>query len=890
MSLRLIRAWFRRVAGLFAKSGRDRELSAEMESHIQLHVEESLRAGMTLTQAKREAFMKLGGIEQTKENYRERRTLPFLEVLLQDVKFGARMLRKNPGFTVVAVLTLALGIAANAIIFTLVSAVLYRRPPVADPDTLMVVYGTRAQSFRTDINAVSAPNYFTWKRSNQVFSEVAATDPYASSNLTGEGEPERVSSMRVTANYFSVVGVAPELGRAFAAGEDQPGHNHVLILSHDLWERKFGSDATIIGNTVRLNGEQCTVVGVMPRRFQMMSFRTQTWIPLVLDESQQSKAARENRSLYLFARRNAGVSAEQAQANVRLLGTIAAKSFPETENGWGANALTLQEYLIRDFNAGPAFVILLSAVGFVLLIACANIAGLLLARATGRSKEMAVRIAIGAGRMRVVRQLMTEACLIAVLGSGAGLALALAGNRVMHAAISFNEAIQLLQWKIDSRVLLFTSAICVSSALIFGLAPALKAWAVEVFPTLKSDSTTISAGRKKNRMRGVLVAGEVALAVTLLSGAGIFIKEIIEGAQRGVGFEPAHVLTAQITLPDSRYKEPAKQMAFFRELVTRLEAAPGVTSAAFASVLPATAPDRFSFRLKGQENLPRGERAVARYFVVSPDYFRTTETTVLSGRAFSEQDDAKSPAVAIVSEKFATQFFPKGDALGSLVLIDSGDAAEGKWRLIIGIVRNVKSWPLQLSDDPEMYEAYAQHPLQEMAVILRAAGDPNQLGPGLRQAVWSIDADQPVGSVISFSDLLSKEASGDFIMSTLMATFGLLALTLAGVGIYGLVAFTVGQRSQEIGIRVALGAEKRSIVSLVLGDGMKLALLGLALGMSCAFPLPRLFASLIQDFRVSGGWVFLVVPVLIVTVSLLACIVPARRAARVDPIVALRYE
>jgi putative ABC transport system permease protein len=468
--------------------------------------------------------------------------------------------------------------------------------------------------------------------------------------------------------------------------------------------------------------------------------------------------------------------------------------------------------------------------------------------------------------------------------------LALAGNRVMHAATSFNEAIQLLQWKIDWRVLLFTAAICVSSALIFGLAPALKAWAVEVFPTLKSDSTTISAGQKKNRMRGVLVVSEVALAVTLLSGAGIFIKEIIEGAQRGVGFEPKHVLTARITLPESRYKEPVKQIAFFRELVARLEAVPGVTSAAIASVLPATGPDRFSFRLKGQENLARGERAVARYFVVSPDYFRTTETTVLSGRAFSEQDDAKSPAVAVVSEKFAAQFFPKGDALGSLVLIDSGDAVEVQWRLIIGIVRNVKSWPLELTDDPEMYEAYAQHPLQEMAVMLRTGGDPNQLGPGLRQAVWSIDADQPVGSVISFPELLSKEASGDFIMSSLMATFGLLALILSGVGIYGLVAFTVAQRSQEIGIRVALGAEKRSIFSLVLGDGMKLALLGLALGMSCAFPLPRLFASLIQDFRVSGGWVFLVVPVLIVSVSLLACYVPARRAARVDPIVALRYE
>lgn len=849
-----------------------------------------MRAGMSLERARREALMKLGGVEQTKENYRERRGLPFLEVALQDLRFAARMLRKNPGFTLIAVLTLALGIAANAIIFTLVSAVLYRRPPVSDPDTLMVVYGTSAQSFGANLNAVSAPNYFTWKKANQVFSDMAAADPYFSSSLTGEGEPERVSSARVTANYFSVVGVAPEFGRAFAAGEDQPGHNHVLILSHDLWERKFGADPSVIGKTVHLNGEPCMVVGVMPQRFRIMAFLAQTWIPLVLDESQQSKPARENRSLYLFARRKMEISIEQAQADVRLLGTIAAKSFPETENGWGANTLTLQEYVIRDFNAGPAFVILLSAVGFVLLIACANIAGLLLARATSRGKEIAVRIAIGAGRMRLVRQLMTEAFLIAVLGAGTGLAVTLAGNRVMHAATSFNEAMKLVEWNVDWRVLLFTSAICVSSALIFGLAPALKARAVEVFPILKNDSTNVSAGKKRSRMRNVLVAGEVTLAVVLLSGAGIFIKEIIEGTQRGVGFEPEHLLTAQVTLPDARYKEPAKQIAFYRDLAASLEALPGATSAAITSVLPATGADRFTFRLKGQENLPRGERGRARYFVVSPGYFRTIETTVHSGRAFSEQDDAKSPAVAIVSEKLASQFFPKGDALGSLILIDSADAAEGQWRQIVGVVRNVKNWPLQFSDDPEIYEPYAQHPLQEMAVMVRGAGDPNKLAPGLRQTVWSIDADQPIGSVTSMTDILSREAAGDRIMGALMGTFGVLALILAGIGIYGLVAFTVGQRSQEIGIRVALGAEKKTILGMVLGDGMKLGLLGLALGMSCALPLPRLFESTFQDFRVSGGWVFLVVPALIGSVTLLACYIPARRASRVDPIVALRYE
>lgn len=886
-----LRAWFSRFAGIFNKGRRDRELSAEMDSHLQLHIEDNLRAGMSPQQARRGALLKLGGVEQTKENYRERRGLPVVEVLLQDLRFGARMLRKNPGFTLVAVLTLALGIAANATIFSFVSAVLYRRPPVDDPDRLMVVYGTSAaQTFGANLNPLSAPSYFSWKRENQVFSDLAAAEPYDSVNLTGKTEPERIAAIRVTANYFSVLGVAPELGRTFAAGEDQSGHDHVVILDHRFWERKFGSDPNLIAKTIRLNGEDYTVIGVLPQRFKIMSFQAQVWMPLVLNEAQQSAAARGNRSLYLFGRRKPGVSLEQAQANFRTLGTLAAQTFPESENDWGANSVTLQEYLILDFNAGPALVILLCTVGFVLLIACANIAGLLLARATGRTKEMALRIALGAGRMRVVRQLMTEASLIAALGALAGLGLALGGQWLLQMALSFNEAVKMLEMRIDWRVLAFTSAISLFSALLFGLAPALKTWAVEVFPTLKNDSATVSSGKTKNRARSVLVAGEVALAVVLLSGAGIMIKGIAEGLRKSLGFEPQHLLTAQITLPDSHLKEPGKQMEFYRELTERLEAVPGAKSAAITTVLPATGADKIAFRLKGQEDIPAGERSRARHFVVSSHYFETTQTELISGREFSEADDAKAPAVAVVSEEFVKQFFPKGDALGKQLLIDSGDAAANQWREIVGIVRNVKNWPLQFADDPEIYEPYRQHPAGEMAVIVRGSGEPNALAPGLREAVWAIDAEQPIGSIVSMPELLTNETAGDRIMGTLMATFGALALLLAGIGIYGLVAFTVGQRSREIGIRVALGAEKQNILRMVIRDGMKLALIGIAIGMAGALPLPRAFGSLLQDFHITGGWMFVAVPVVIGGVALLACYVPARRAARVDPIVALRYE
>jgi predicted permease len=889
--MRWIRALLTRLGGLFNKGRREHELTAELESHLAMHIEDNLRSGMSRAQARREAIMKLGGVEQTKENYRQRRGLPLLEVFYQDLRFGARMLRKNPGFTLVAVLTLALGIAANSTIFSFVSAVLYVKPPVSDPDRLAVVYGlSPIHMWGAGLYPVSAPNYFTWKHENQVFSELAASNPYNSLNLTGDGDPERVSAVRVTANYFSVLGASPELGRTFAAGEDHEGYNHVVVLSHRLWERKFGSDPSLIGKAVRLNNERYTVIGVMPLQFRLMSFQGEVWIPLVLNESQQSAAARQERNLYLFGRLKAGVTLEKAQASVKTLGALAAKNFPETDNGWEANSLSLQEYMIRDFNAGSAFILLLSAVGLVLLIACANISGLMLARATARSKEMAVRIAIGAGRTRLVRQLMTEALLIAVLGACVGLALTLVGERVMQAALSFNDAVKLLELKTDWRVVSFTSAIAVFSALLFGLAPALKARSVEIFATLKNESATVSSSKKKNRLRSVLVASEVALAVVLLSGAGILIQGIVEGMRRNMGFDPQRILTAQITLPESRYKEASAQIQFYRELASRLSSMPGAKSAAITSVLPGAGPEEIPFRLRGQENLPAGELPHARYCVVSTHYFEASATTIIAGRDFSAADDAHAPLVALVSQKLAEQFFPQGDALGSQIRIDSADHTTNPWRTIVGIVQNVKGWPLRSIDDPEIYEPFEQHPMAEAAVMVRAIGDANSLAPGLREAVWSIDRDQPIGEVMSLPDILENEVAGDKIMGKMMGTFAVFALALSGIGIYGLVAYTVGQRRQEIGIRVALGAGKQTILRLVIMDGLKLTLIGVAFGIIFALPLPRAFGSLFQDYHISGGWIFLSVPVLITGAAMLACYLPARRASRVDPIVALRYE
>jgi len=530
------------------------EMDAELRFHIEAAAEDLVRGGVPPQEALRRARVEFGGMERTKEECRESRGVSLLDALVQDARYGLRMLRKNPGFTAIAVFTLALGIAANSTIFSFVSAVMFRKPTVSDPDRLMVVYGTNpTHLWGTIQNPVSAPNFFTWKRENRVFSDVAAADAFETANLTGQGEPERVSAKRVTANYFSILGVSPALGRTFAAGEDQSGNDHVVVLSHELWERRYGSDPKVVGATVRLDGENHTVIGVMPASLLLPAFQAQLWRPLILNPAQQSAAARENRNLFLFARLKPGVSTNQAQADIGALGRLAAEAFPEAEKSWGAATLTLQEFTIQVFGFGPVWVMLMCAVGFVLLISCANVAGLLLARATGRGKEMAIRVAIGAGRGRLIRQLLTETGLIALLGGALGLVLTLWGTRLLQLGFSHYEAARTLQLRMDGHVLLFATAISLLAAVLFGLAPALRAGTVDVYTILKNDSATVSAGRRRSRMRSLLVAGEVALAVFSLTGAGLMIKGIYDDLYANLRFDPQNLLTAQITLPGARY-------------------------------------------------------------------------------------------------------------------------------------------------------------------------------------------------------------------------------------------------------------------------------------------------------------------------------------------------
>src|SRR4029077_8715792 len=521
--MRALRAWLVRLWAMFRREARDTELSEELESHVQMHIEDNLRRGMNPQQARREALMKLGGVAQTEESYRERRGLPIVGVLLQGLRFGARMLRKNPGFTAVAVVTLALGIAVNATMFSLVSAFLLRRPPGREPQRVVVVSSVNPnQAFQADAYPVSAPNYLAWRQANHVFADMAAADEYRTVNLTSQGQPEALRSAAVSPNYFRVLGVSPQLGRTFEDGEDQPGRDHVIVLSHDLWERQFGSDASLIGRTIRLNRENYTVIGVMPASFRLLGFPPQLWIPLVLTQD-QTAAARTNRSLRVFARLKPGVALEQARAEEVTLARSAGESFPDTEKGWGASVRTLPDFLVYNFGIRSGLAVMMTTVGFFLMIACANVAGLLLARAAGRRKELAIRIALGAGRLRMIRQLLTEGLMIAFLGGSMGVLLADWGIHFVRANMTFNEAISAVPLRLDWNVLLFALGVSLLCAVLCGLAPALNASRTDINTNLKDESRAASPSRSQSRLRSVMVTGEIALALFLLIGTGLLI-------------------------------------------------------------------------------------------------------------------------------------------------------------------------------------------------------------------------------------------------------------------------------------------------------------------------------------------------------------------------------
>jgi len=804
------------------------------------------------------------------------------------LRYAVRALFKNPGFTIAVVVTLALGIAVNATMFSLVSAFLLRRPVVHEPDRVVVITSINpARGFLPDTNPVSVPNYFAWREANDVFSDTSAADEGRTVSLTVQGKPEALPAAAVSSNYFNVLGVAAHLGRTFSEGEDQPGRDHVVILSQELWERRFGSNPSLIGSTIRLNRENYVAIGVMPATFRLLGFTPQLWTPLTLTLADRATTARKDHNLHVFARLKPGVTLEQARLEISNLARRSEQDFPETEKGWGAAVRTLPDFLVYDFGIRNGLAVMMTAVGFVLLMACANVAGLLLARATGRQKELGIRIALGAGRLRIIRQLLTEGLLNALIGGGVALVLAWWGINFVATKMTFNEAISAVPLTLDRNVLLFVLGVSLISAVLCSLAPALRASRTDINTILKDESRVASAGRSHSRLRTVLVTGEIALAMFLLIGTGLLIRGLYVIEHQNLGFQADHLLTAGLTLDSARYKDPAQQTSFVRDITPRLQHIPGASSVAVASDLPATGPNTVTVQIKGEPDLPGNQALNTRDVVVSPGYFSTAEIPVLRGRTLTDTDNAIAPPVVLVNEQFVHRHLHDQEPLGKQLRLGVSGPAP-KWCEIVGVVANVKNYSEAPDVDPTVFEAFFQRPLPSFSIMVRARTDPNSLSSDLRSAIQQADSDLPLDRVMSMTSVIDLQKGGDVLFVRMLGIFALLALIFAAIGIFGLTAYSVGQRTHEIGIRVALGAGSSQVLRMVLLEGLKMTAIGAALGLALALLLPKVFGAMFTGLGFSEPRIYFIVPLAIIAVSMLATYIPARRAASVDPTIALR--
>lgn len=869
------------------------DLSEEIREHLEAKIEQLVAEGMSRKEAEAAARREFGNVTLTEEDSRAVWRWAAIEDFFMDVGFGVRMLRKNPGFTVAAVVTLALGIAANSLIFSVLNGLMLRPPRIKDPGRVVAILTTDPAKGRYgwDQNPVSAPDFVAWREQSHSFESMVASE-LMSFALTGEGEPERLGGMRVSADYFHLLGVDAALGRTFLPGEDQAGHAQVVILSHSLWQRRFASDPKVIGKTVRLNGESYTVAGIMPNGFRVGYYGPQLWTPLVFPPDRLLPAGRTDPSLSVLARLKPGVSVETAKAELATLAQRAEQINPGTTQGWGATAMVLQKYLADEFKVFMR--IQMIAVLLVLLIACANIASLQLTRAAARQTEIAVRTALGASRFRLVRQLMAESLLVALIGGALGLLLAWWGVRAFRRALNWGDYVSEMarEISIDHNVLAYTLGISVLAALLFGLAPAFHQTAVKLHLTLKEGGRTNSQGRARHRAHSALVVAQVALALALLTGAGLMTWGFLHKMSAGFGIDPKQVLTANIRLSNAQYEEPSKQAAFFQEATERLEALPGVISAGGTTTLvPLEGARVVTFSIEGQAVLPRKERAKADCISVTPRYLETLRVPLLRGRSFVSHDNAQAPPVAVVNQAFVRRYFPNDEPLGKHLRLDTGDSDRPDWSEIVGVVGNINELSEEWEERPQVYESYFQRPSAAMTLVVRTTSDPADFAPSLRRAIWDVDGDQPVTRVQTMEQVIAYGRAAGVIVVTLLGSFAGVALAMAVVGVFGLMAYTVAQRTHEIGIRMALGAQRNNVLRMVVRKGVALGAMGVGIGLALAAPLVLLPTGLAPgmpfDQRAS---VVLAAGVLLWLVALLASYTPARRATKIDPTVALRCE
>jgi putative ABC transport system permease protein len=813
-----------------------------------------------------------------------------MQTLWQDLRYGARMLVKQQGFTLIAVVTLALGVGANTAIFSVINAVLLEPLPYKDADRLVTVWENNRRRGNDQRNVVNPANFMDWKEQNNVFADLAAFID-VSAILTSDGEPEELPAQLATPNLFSLLGAEAILGRAFSPDDGQPNAPRVTVLSYGLWQRRFGGDPGIIGRKLILNRNETRVIGVMPAGFQWhirqnsLSGRVaELWAPYVITNEMR---VRRGRFLSAVARLKPGVTIEQAKAEMNVVGARLEQQHSEFNTNWGVNVVPLRTQFVGEIRL--ALWILLGAVAFVLLIACANVANLLLARATARQKEIAVRATLGAGRGAIVRQLLTESVLLALTGGVAGLALAWWGAEAL-ARLSPPELADLHSVRISAPALLFTFGVAMLTGIIFGLVPAFSAARVDLNETLKEGGKHPGGATHTHRLRNVFVVAEVALALVLLVGAGLLIRSFARLQAVDPGFNASNLLTMRVSLPGRKYDTDQKRLAFFRQATERMQALPGVESVGAVSFLPfggslyaGTGVD-----ISGRPPLPPGQRLTTGVLVTDLNYFRTMQLPLRRGRLFTEQEATEMRHVVVINEAFARKHFPGEDPLGRRLTIYMKD--DNQLCEIIGIVGDSKFTTLDSAIEPVSYWPHPELTYPGMTFVLRSKGDAANLATSAREVIRSLDGEQPVSEVRTMESLLAKSVSRARFNTLLLAVFALVALLLAAVGIFGVMSYSVAQRTHELGIRLALGAQQSDVLKLVLRQGMKFALLGVVIGLGAAFGLTRLMATLLFGVTATDPLTFAGIALLLTSIALLACYLPARRATKVDPMIALRNE
>jgi putative ABC transport system permease protein len=873
-----------RIRSLFGKEAAEASLEDELRFHREQQLEKHLQSGMTRDEAMRRFRIEFGGLDQTKEDCREARGVNLIETLLRDLRYALRTLRKSPGFTVVALLTLALGIGANTAMFSIVYGVLLRPLPYKDPSRLIVLNETTARVGRV---SVSYPNFEDWRQQSRAFSQMAAVIS-VSFNLGAVSQPENITGEAVSPNYLSMIGVRPILGRDFDASEEKAGTEPVVLLSYPLWQSHFGGSSSAIGQTITLDGRRFTIVGVLPPDFRTLD-KTDVVEPTgVWATNNSATNERGDRGDMVVAGRLApGMSLAQARAEMEGIAAQLATAYPHTNAQCGVFLQPIRDVFVSDVR--PAILVLFAAVIFVLLIACANIANLCLMRGASRTKEIALRLAIGASGGRIVGQMLAESFVLATLGGLLGLALAIGGmrglSRLMPPSMLASEDMNL-----NGMVLLFTAGVVVLSAFLFGLAPALHSTKANVQSELKEGGRN-TAGAGQNRWRGVLVIAEISLALILLVSAGLMMKSFYRLLSVDPGFVPDRVLTMYINLRTAQYDKDIAVLNFWQQVLERVRPLPGVESAALGTAIPLTDDhSRTDITIEGMPPAKPGGLPHPDVHVVSSAYVSTLGVPLLRGRTFSDEDTENAPHVGMINSALARRFFPNEDPVGKRFMFGRPSTDITKWVLVVGVLGDTKLYGLANPSRLEVYLPFRQSPRNDMSLVVKSKIDPAVLTSGIRGAIASIDRDQPVFGIATMKQLVGNSVATQRITLVLLGLFSALALVLAAIGIYGVISYSVAQRSHEIGIRMALGARRGDVMRMILAQGAKIAGIGVIIGIIASFCLTRLMTSLLFSVSAADPATFAGVAITLALVATLACYLPARRALRVDPIIALRCE